>query len=427
MSILADIAYSCTLFPHFLYHRLVTGKYGPRVAEKLGYVPARTGSAPCLWLHAVSVGEALASRTLVRMFEKVWPAWEVRVSTTTATGREVAARDFGAERVFYYPLDLSWMVDRSLERVKPSLVVLMELEVWPNFLAKACARNVPVVVCNARITERSVRGFRRLGGVARRMLGRVRLWLAQSEAYADALRGLGVPPERVCVVGSLKYDTVPTVIDPQAREDYRALLGAGEGVPVVIGGSTHPSEEEALLAAVAALRRDAFPQIKLVLVPRHPERLDEVERLAAAHGAVERRSRIPAAGHAEAPIVLVDTLGELGRLYAAADAVFVGGSLIPHGGQNMMEPCGLARPAVIGPSYFNFAEPMAVLQACDGLRVIAGAGDLSGALRAILEDPAAAAAMGVRARAALIARQGATARTLERLGDVMREHGASWT
>jgi 3-deoxy-D-manno-octulosonic-acid transferase len=220
---------------------------------------------------------------------------------------------------------------------------------------------------------------------------------------------------------------VPTEIDPKVRAEYRALIGAADSDPVVVAGSTHRGEEAALLRAFAELRQGGFPGLRLVLVPRHPERLDEVERLAAAVAPVIRRSRLSSSGSLQPPasslqpVVLVDTLGELARLYATADAVFVGGSLIRHGGQNMMEPCGLARPTVVGPSSFNFPDAVAVLRACQGIREIASAAELSGALRAILSDPAAAAAMGQRGREALIAQQGATAKSLERIDAVLKE------
>ncbi len=419
MPLLADLLFSGTLLPHLLYHRLFTGKYGPQAYEKLGYVRARPGDRPCLWTHAVSVGEAIAARPLLEAFGHAHPGWDVRVTTTTATGRKVASERFGADRVSYYPLDLSWMVRRAFDRLRPDLVVLMELEVWPNFLAHAEQRGVPVVVANARITERSTRRFRRWRRISQPMLTRVTEWLAQSETYAERLRSIGVPPGRIHVVGSIKYDAVPTELDPSIREQYRRLLGADEGTRVLIGGSTHPSEEEVLLEAFACLEQEGLRPLKLVLVPRHPERLDAVDQLAARRGRTVRRSAITPQGSTDAPIVLVDTLGELGKLYAAADAVFVGGTLIPHGGQNMMEPCGLGRPTVIGPSTHNFDEPVAVLRAAKGLRQIQGPRELLPALRELFTQPEQAAALGANAREALIAEQGATERTLDRLRRTM--------
>ncbi len=433
MSLLADLIYCPTLLSHYYYHRLLTGKYGEAAFEKCGYPSPRNQApppaaaamvSPCWWLHAVSVGEALAARTLIKAFAEEFPDWELRVSTTTATGREVAQNNFGAERVFYYPLDCSWMVRRALGRIAPSLVVLMELEVWPNFLAAAAARRIPVVVANTRITEKSARRFKRFHSLAARMLSQVTLWLCQSEEYAERLRSIGVAGERLRVVGSLKYDAVPTDVDPAVRSRYRALIGAAATTPVLVAGSTHRGEEAAVLSAFATLKREAFPALKLVLAPRHPQRLDEVEALASACGKVVRRSAIAADGGGQAPIILLDTMGELGKLYAAADAVFVGGSLIDHGGQNMMEPCGLARPTVMGPSCHNFAEAAGLLVGCRGLRQVSSEEALTAALRELLSDPEAAAAMGQRARAALRGQKGATGKSVQLLRAVIESsHG----
>ncbi len=420
MRILIDLVYCLTLVPHYLYHRLVTRKYGPDAWEKLGGVPARSGGKKCLWVHAVSVGETMAARTIIEAFEQAHPDWEIRLSTTTATGREVARKRFGEDRVFYCPLDLSWMVKRVFRRIRPDLVVLMELEVWPNFLVVAEEWSVPVVVANCRITEKSLRGFERLGNLARKMLNRVRLWLAQSEEYASRLRSLGIPAERVAVVGSVKYDTVPTELDEGIRAEYRALFGV-DGAPLLVAGSTHPGEETAVLRACKALWEGDFPDLRVVLVPRHPERLDAVEREAAGFAAVRRRSGLSAKTPADAPVVLLDTMGELAKVYAAADLVFVGGSLIEHGGQNIMEPCGLARPTVMGPSCYNFDEAVETLRGCDGYRPVEADDALAAAFAELLRAPETAAAMGRRARKALLGRQGATTRTIELLDGILRD------
>lgn len=439
-NLLLDTLLAPVLGGHYLYHRLRTDKYGPDAGEKWGNVPPRSGDGPCLWIHAVSVGESIAAKPLIEGFATRHPEYDLRISTTTATGRAVAGKRYGAGRVFYYPLDLSWCVRRVLRRVRPSLLVLMELEVWPNLLSMAERAGLPVVVANCRITERSARGFRKGGALARGMLRRVALWLSQSEAYTARLVGLGVDPARVRTVGSLKYDAIPIEIDDRERARYRRLLGAGGAAagdgasgasghagaetdrvrPILVAGSTHPSEETAVLASARHLWAHGYPDLRVALAPRHPERLDEVEAEARAVGAVVRRGALGEDRPADAPIVLVDTMGELGKLYAAADLVFVGGSLIDHGGQNMMEPCGLGRPTIMGPSDHNFAEPAAVLAEADGLCRIADATELPAACAALLADPEAAAAMGARARTALVRRRGATARSLEALDALLQ-------
>lgn len=418
MSILADLLYIFTLLPHYAYHRLGTNKYGEAAPEKLGHLPfSRTeeSGTPCLWLHAVSVGETLAARTLICGFMTTHPDWELVISTTTATGREVAQKNFPEARVIYFPLDCSWLVRRTFSRVQPTLIILMELEIWPNFMAAATARKIPVVVANVRLTERSTRRFRKFRRLVRPMLERVTRWLCQSEEYATRLRQIGINEKQIELVGSVKYDNIPTEIDPSVRKNTRALLGANDNIAVWVVGSTHPGEDEIILQAYHELRISGHEALKLILVPRHPERAETIVKLARnaySKDEVVFLSEVKAGNKSPAKIVVGDTVGDLAGLYAAADAVFIGGSLLNHGGQNMMEPCGLGRATLIGTSSHNFAEAMQVLRNCNGIREVADGAALAGALRELLGDSEAAQAMGARARAALLAKRGATARTL---------------
>lgn len=407
-----DLAYGLPLGAHYAFHRFATGKYGPRTVEKTGRLPRRDGDAPALWMHAVSLGEAIAGGGLLRAFGERWPDWDIRLSTTTATGRAAAERAVGPERVFYYPLDFSWMVRRTFDRIRPSLVVLMELELWPNFLDEASRRGVPVVVANARITERSERRFARVPALAKRWFGRVDHWLAQTDEYAQRLIRLGALPDRVTVAGSLKYDNIPEIPDERAARGLRALaLGDGPG-PLIVAGSTHPGEEEALLDAWTRLRGD-FPGLRMMVMPRHPERWAGVEALMARFGPVTRRSTLAEGGAAPTDLILGDSTGELAHWFAAADVAFVGGTLIPHGGQNFMEPCGVGVPTVCGSSLFNFAEAAALLRSVEGMVVVPEGGTLSEAFRDVLTNTDEARAMGARARKALLEKRGATGKTLD--------------
>lgn len=422
---LTDAAYLCTLLPYIQYHKRVTHKYGAAVEEKFGHVPARAGDRPCLLLHAVSVGEAIAARPIIDAFAARFPAWDIRISVSTATGREVAAQRYGADRVCFYPLDLSRWTERFFDRVRPNLIVLMELEVWPNFLHTAEARGVPVLVANARITEKSTRQYKNASWLppVKRMLNQPRLWLAQSEEYAARLREIGVEAARIRVSRSVKYDVVPTEPDPALRTRYRRILGADENTPVLVAGSTHPGEEETVLEAYSRLLAD-FPAARLVLAPRHPHRMEEVQGLCTAQGLPHaRRSAHSEDAPAAARIVLLDTMGELASIYAAADAVFIGGTFIQHGGQNMLEPCGLGRPTVIGGSFHNFREAVEVLQAAGGIRILKDRNGLYPALREILHAPQTAMEMAERGRQALIAQKGATAATIGFIEEILREDG----
>ncbi|MDR0363397.1 MAG: 3-deoxy-D-manno-octulosonic acid transferase [Planctomycetota bacterium] len=432
-----DAVYGLTIGPHYLWHRHVTGRYGPRCGEKLGRVPDRFRSAvtrvvgrdrddphyepPCLWVHAVSVGEVVAAKGLVKLFMADNPLWEVKISTTTPTGRRIAEEAFGAENVFYYPLDFSWMVKRALDRVRPNLVVLVELEIWPNFLAETERREIPVVVANARITERSVKRLARVPRVAASMAKAVREWYPQTVEYAERLRAIGVPDDRVEILGSVKYDAVPSEIGPET--EWRALFGCHlcPDRPLLVAGSTHPGEEKAVLEAVNAASERGAAKARVVLVPRHPERLPEAMETAKRFGPAVLRSSLGSDPSAVPEIVVGDVMGELAKIYAAADLVFVGGTIAKHGGQNIMEPCGLAKPTVAGPHLWNFAEPAAVLADADGIRIVEKAEDLADAFYALLSDPEGARAMAARGREALLAKKGATRRIVDRLDELARE------
>lgn len=419
-----DFLYTLVLtlgFPVFLYRRYVLKKDVEGRDEKRGYVRERAAHPKRVWIHAVSVGEINATKVLVDRLRREIPDVEIVFSTTTQTGQEVARKLYGEENVFYYPRDLSGAVKRSLDRVKPTLLVLMELEVWPNFTAEVLARGVPVVVINGRITERSAGRYARVKSLLGPSFLRVRRWLMQTEEYAQRIKLLGVDPARVEVAGNIKYDDVETApLAPEDRAEARAMLGLPEDALVLIGGSTHPSEEEWLLDAYKTLR-EKHTNLRLVLVPRHPHRLDEVQKAIVARCfPVVRRSAIkergttamdgvPAQDRSRA-VVLVDTMGELKKMYKAADAAFVGGSLIPHGGQSPMEPAGFGIPTLYGPHMHNFSEAVEFLREANGGVMVENAAGLAPALDRLFSDKESAKAMGTRAREAFLKRQGATAR-----------------
>jgi 3-deoxy-D-manno-octulosonic-acid transferase len=413
-----DLVYAATLLPHYVYHRAITGKYGAAAPEKLGrgLLPGRLDAAPALparprlWVHAVSVGEVLAARSLVAAFRQARPEWDVVVSTTTATGRAVAQKHFGAENVFYYPLDFSGVVRRVFETIRPSLLVLMELEVWPHALAEAERRGVPTAVSNVRITEASIRRFRLAGRGGRGLLQRVRLWISQNEEYAGALRALGVPPERIEVVGSLKYDGLDFAERPAVAARLHRELGGGR---LLVAGSTHAGEDEIVYQSFTELRREFGEELRLVLVPRHPERCAAVARLAPAGLRLHRRSAGPAPEGTD--ILLGDTMGELSDFYRAAEVVVIGGTFEPAvGGHNMLEPAAFGKPVVYGPAVHNFLEPAAVLEAAGAAERLSepAAAALTAALRPLLADPEEARRRGARGREAARALQGAAARSV---------------
>jgi 3-deoxy-D-manno-octulosonic-acid transferase len=397
------------LIPYFIWRKIVKRKRSPGFFAKVGNIPARTAAGPRIWIHAVSVGEAQAAEPLVKALRQAIPNVDIVVSTTTMTGQSVAAKRYGTENVFYYPHDLSCCVKKALDRTQPAVLVLMELEVWPNMTAEAAGRGIPIVVANARITERSSPRYKRFWFLVGPSFKRVTRWLAQTEEYAARLRSLGVDAATIEVCGNIKYDAVQTNLPTQAeRAKLRESLGLEENAPVLIGGSTHPSEEVSLLAAYKELRQRGSPGLRLILVPRHPERTANVVAEKGIKSCMEELR----VGALDSRVILVNTVGELLSMYALSDVAFVGGSLIPHGGQNIMEPCGLGLPVVHGPHMHNFNDAMALLKSCDG-SVEVSRENLTVALEKLFHDRTAAKAMAQRAREAFLKQQGASARTVE--------------
>jgi len=410
------------LLPWFAYRRFIKRKQSAPLREKLGHIPERDGSKKRIWIHAVSVGEAAAVEVLLKALREKMPDADVVISTTTVTGQSVAAKRYGTEKVFYYPLDLSGAVKRALDRVKPAVLVLMELEVWPNMTAECARRGIPVVVVNGRVTERAARRYARFWFLVGPSFHRIKRWLVQSDEYATRLKSLGVKPDAIEISGNIKYDAIDTKLVDE-RSKIRKSLGIAADSPVFLGGSTHPSEEASLLAAYKTLR-EKTPALRLILVPRHPERSADVEAEIKAAGLAPLRLSVlhEKTQHSGLStqdfVLLVDTVGVLKDMYKAADVAFVGGSLIPHGGQNVMEPCGLGVAVVHGPHMHNFNDAMEILRECKG-SVEVSRESLAGEIEKLLLDPVGANAMAQRAREGFIAKQGATKRAVEYIAGLM--------
>lgn len=407
--------------PWWLWRVATTEKYREGLKERLGRVPDTLRSAardgkPVIWLHAVSVGEVLAVSRLVEEFGAAFPEYRLFISTTTRTGQALARERFGAERVFYCPLDLPWAVWAYLSALQPAMLVLAETEFWPNLLNGCFNRGVPVAVVNARISDRSWPRYRMLRWLWRPILGRLSRVLAQSELDAERLRDLG--SGAVSIAGNLKFD----VRVPREAEAVRLLKTGGAGLRFVVAGSTLEGEEAALLDAwPRLLERD--PKLVLVLAPRHPERFGAVaELLARSGGAWVRRSEWkgtdPVAALRAGQVVLLDSIGELASVYSLASVAFVGGSVAEAGGHNPLEPAQFGVPIVMGPHYANFRAITEDLRTHDAVR-IATREELAGALAELLTDPDAARAAGERARRVFEAQAGATKRSVEALRDVL--------
>jgi 3-deoxy-D-manno-octulosonic-acid transferase len=388
------------------YARDLTTRFGPR--------RRRTGAAPCVWIHGVSVGEVKAAANLVKRLEEGWPGAEIVISVTTDTGRRVALELYPGQRVEFYPPDLSWVVLDAFEAVRPDAIVLMESEFWPNFLLAAQDRQVPVALVNGKLSAGSAARFALARGLTRPLLGSLALVCVQAPEFAERFRGLGVPSDRVFVTGNMKLDNIPIRREGSWADGLRRLLALPEGRPVLVAGSTHPGEEQALARIVRRLAAAGQP-MTLVVAPRHPGRAEAVARDIRAEGlTVALRSRAtPESPPPPEAVRVLDTVGELEQAYALADAVFVGGTLVPHGGQNMMEPASQGRAVVVGPYVHNFRSEVEMLSGAGGLALAADEADVEATLARWLADPETARLQGERARSVLEINKGATERTLE--------------
>jgi 3-deoxy-D-manno-octulosonic-acid transferase len=396
-----------------------SGKYRHGLVEKLGFVEPRSGDG-CLWIHGVSVGEVLSARAIIPGLEREFPGREVVISTTTDAAQGIAAKTYEGRRVFYWPLDFSRAVARAFRRVKPALVVLMELEVWPNFMRRAHREGVPVVVANGRITERSVRRFGLAPGLAARLLNGVDLYLVQAPVYRERLLSLGVEPSRVEVTGNVKFDTLATDLDPAGAARMRREMGVADEEAFIIGGSTHPGEETALLDAYASLKGRGA-RVRLAIVPRHKERFEEAAGLIRARGyTLLRRSTLAEGAAPEGEVILGDRMGELAALYEAADVAFVGGTLAPIGGHNVAEPAAKGKPVVFGPSLANVPDAAPLLLDAGAATRVESAAALADAF-ALYLDAGAGARAGSAGRNAVAASKGAAERTVRRIRQVFDE------
>lgn len=396
----------------FFRRRLPHAGFGMRLGRYPASVLERIGSHETLWVHAVSVGEVLAAQPLVQALAQAYPDFPIVLSTITPGGFELAnKRIAGKGAAVYFPLDLRFCVNQALDLLKPRAVFLMESELWPVFLHAASCRRIPVALVNGRISPRTYARYQRVKGWVRKRWNDVGQFLMQSQEDANRLLDLGADPRRVHVVGNLKWDA-SLGLRP-AHEEIRQLaaqLGIAEGSPVWVAGSTHRGEERAVFEAFDAARQ-AHPQLQLVLAPRHLERLSEVENIARQFGLTVVRASHQVSGRSW-DVALVDTFGQLPKYYALADVVFVGGSLIEHGGQNPLEATSLGKPVIFGPSMHNFSVITHQLLAHRAARQLERAAELSAVLKELLADKKSATAMGLRGQEVTEQFKGATQRTL---------------
>jgi 3-deoxy-D-manno-octulosonic-acid transferase len=402
--------------PYWAVQMLRLGKYRAGLAERLGRVPERIragNSRPAIWIHAVSVGEVLAISGLVAAIRQAIPGYRILVSTTTHTGQKLARERFGAENVFYFPLDFAFCIRPYVKALHPALVVVAETEFWPNFLRVTRTSGARVAVVNARISDRSFPRYRRWRGLLSRVLRYVDLFLAQSEEDARRLREIGAASERVHVSGNLKFDVKPPEEAAVVAELRRAIAQSSAG-PVIVAGSTVEGEEELVLATFREIR-ERYQKALLILAPRHKERFAAVRDVLARSGVpFIARSAKDGTSSLAGSVLLLDTLGELASVYALADVAFVGGSLVPRGGHNILEPAHWGVPTVVGPHTENFRDIIGIFRQAEAVRV-AQSEHLADVLLEVLQNDRGRRDLGQRAKTVVEQQMGATQRTLEAL------------
>jgi 3-deoxy-D-manno-octulosonic-acid transferase len=407
------------LIPHFLFQALAHGKYVAGLRQRLGSIPPVHGK-PVIWLHCVSVGETQAARPLAKRLKQQFPHHELVVSTITLTGQTLARDVFRnqAASVFYFPFDWGWTVRRALKAINPAVVLIMETELWPNFLRECKTRRIPVALVNGRISRQSYRRYKLIRFFLRRVLASLSVAVMQSEADAARLEELGMPKERLFTAGNLKFDGELTSELTAKTEELRRRFAFDSNVPVILAASTHAPEEQIVLESIQRLRQKQ--PVRLLLAPRHPERFNEVAALLQKSGlSWTRRTNATGAGDADASIVLLDTIGELPATYALAEIVFVGGSIVDKGGHNVLEPAAAGATVVTGAHTHNFHaivdlmnEAGALVQ-LPALEDTAAGEELAYVFEKLLASPAEREELGRRAKQLVTTNQGAADRTIQ--------------
>lgn len=414
--------------PVLIYRRITQGKYRRGWYEKLtGRLSRQHPDRTCLWFHAVSVGEVLQLQKVLEETEARFPLAELLITVTTETGYDVAREKYPRYTVSFFPLDFSWAINHALSAIRPRLIVLVELELWPNLILTAKRRKIPLILINGRMGAKSFRGYSRLKPLMKRLLSCFEILAVQTETYQDRLLGLGAPADRVIVSGNIKFDRSESDRKNPKTLELKSWFRLDASDLVFIAGSTQDPEEIYAIDAWLALRNE-FPRLRLIIVPRHKERFDEVADLIRQRGCrLIRRSTLVDQGKSsmeannvpDGPEVgLLDTLGELAACWGLADIAFVGGSLTNRGGQNMIEPAGYGTAVLFGPNTWNFKDITEALLSLDAAKVVSGPDELRETIRQLLRHPDEAHRMGQAAHAFVASQRGATLRTVDLIAKV---------
>ncbi len=418
------VAFTCFL-PKLLYRMLRQYRYRQGWSQRMGNVHRIHPEKKCIWIHAVSLGEINATRTLVGAMKKLLPGYEIVISTATDTGYARACGLYEKDHsVFYFPMDFGFTMRKAFANIDPDLILLMELEVWPNLARIAQKRDIPILVVNGRLSERSFPRYKFIGWFTRWMFNKVTYFLVQSAQYAQRFSELGVLPEKIIVTNSLKYDTA-RITDSLPGADELAQQLRKENEPLWVAGGTGPGEEKLIIDLFKMLRVEpGLERLRLAIIPRKPERFDEVAGLIdKANLSFLRFSGIRGTkliDEEKHPVILGDTMGDLNKFYAIASVVFVGRSLVPMGGSDMMEPAALGRCTIFGPHTENFTQTVNALLAENGAILVKDTNELYDVTRKCLSSPDFAQAIAVAGQKVIRQNQGATKKTLETIITVLK-------
>lgn len=408
--------------PVFVWRLVSSAGFRRVLPQRLGFVPETSSNRPVIWIHGVSVGEIKAAGNLVRRLEECYPDVELVISATTPTGHKLAGELYPEQRVIFYPYDFGPCPRIALARVRPACVLIMEREIWPNFLWVAFRRRMTLAVVNGRISEHSARGYRSVRGLLPH-IDLIDMYCVQDEEYARRLRDLGVSPAKVRVTGNMKYDNVKLKQPSTRSERLRSWLSP-DGRLVIVCGSTHSPEELWLAQAVGRIGERIGAKVRVVLVPRHPERtpnvVDALKGAGLCSALWSRQDGDALTPLADDAVLVVDTIGHLESFYGSCDVAFVGGSLIPHGGQNMLEPAAMGKAVLFGPHVHNFRMDVDQLLRAEAARQASGLEDLEQKLEELLQDSQLRDGLGERAVALIRRNQGSTDRTLQELAVLLQ-------
>lgn len=397
----------------------IRGKLNAGFLRRLGFLPADLNLNRPIWIHAVSVGEANAIKGLVERLRQAYPGKKLVISTVTATGNKIA-RSIATENdlVTYLPLDFSFIVSYVLKKINPCMFILAETEIWPNLISCLAKLKIPVIMVNGRISDGSYGGYRLIKFFIRPVLGLVKQFCLQSDLDERRLVSLGVDKQKIQVTGNVKFDIDLDSFLELNVLTYRTKLGLGQSDKLLVCGSTHPGEEELIFSAYTQLLA-VFPKLKLLIAPRHPERSQQISKLALANGLrgvfisnISANGPAASAG-ADKGVFILDVIGELSNYYAAADVVFVGGSLVPKGGHNILEPASLMKPVIFGSYMFNFRQISELFLRNQAAFIVNNRQELAEKVKVVLSDSLLAKSMVERALELIIKNRGATEKNVQ--------------